>query len=68
MPRRIRVCQDVYEYAKTYRSMPRRIGVCQDVYEYAGMYQTVCRYIILYIFSARALLSWDYKSSILLQE
>ena len=49
MPGCIRVCQDVYEYARMYTSMPECIRVCQNVYEYARMYQTVCRYTILYI-------------------
>ena len=35
----IGVCQDVYEYAKTYTSMPRRIRVCQDVSLY--IYYTI---------------------------
>ena len=45
----LRVCQDVYEYARMYTSMPGCIRVCQNVYEYARMYQTVGRYTILYI-------------------
>ena len=41
MPGRIGVCQDVYEYARTYTSMPGRIRVCQDVYEYAKTYTSM---------------------------
>ena len=43
MPGRIGVCQDVYEYARMYRSMPGCIRVCQDVYEYARMYTRYAR-------------------------
>ena len=30
MPRRIRVCRDVYEYAETYTSMPKYHTICKD--------------------------------------